>query len=83
MEVATIQGFAAAGILWDIAAFFDSIRIHELIRMALGMQFPPWILSLSMQVHTTTRAFKEGPYVSEFVRPKGISILAGCGGAIS
>ena len=41
MEVATTQGFAAAGILWDIAAFYDSIRIHDLIRMALGLQFPP------------------------------------------
>ena len=58
MEVATTQGFAAAGILWDIAAFYDSIRIHELICMALGLQFPPWILSLSMQVHTSARAFK-------------------------
>ena len=83
MEVATTQGFAAAGILWEISSFFDSIRIHELIRIALGMYFPPWILSLSMQVHTSIRAFKEGAYVSEFVRPKGISILAGCGGALS
>ena len=45
--------------------------------------FPPWILSLSVQVHTGVRAFKEGPYVSHFVRPTGCSILAGCGCSIS
>ena len=83
MEVATAQGFAAAGILWDLASFFDSIRIHELIRVALDKCLPPWVLSLSMQVHTGLRAFMEGTYVSEFVRPKGLSILAGCGGALS
>ena len=36
MEVATIQGFAAAGMLWDIASFFDSIRIHELVGLPLA-----------------------------------------------
>ena len=36
-----------------------------------------------MKVHTAARAFKEGPYVSQFVQPTGTSILAGCGRSIS
>ena len=51
--------------------------------MALRREFPPWVLSLSMQVHCAARAFNEGQYVSGVMRPAGISLLAGCGGAIS
>ena len=83
MEVATARGFAAAGLLWDVTAFFDSIQIANLIRLCLQRGFMPWVLNLSLQVHTAAGAFKEGPYVSSFIRPTGISILAGCGRSIS
>ena len=71
VEVAAAQGFASVGLLWDLAALFDSIRLPKLIKVALEKEFPPWILSLSLQVHTGVRAFKDGPYVSHFVRPAG------------
>ena len=64
VEVATAQGFASVGLLWDLAAFFDSIRLPQLMKVALEKEFPSWILSLAMQVHSGVRAFKEGPYVS-------------------
>ena len=36
-----------------------------------------------MKVHAGARAFKEGPYISDFVQPAGVSILAGCGRSVS
>ena len=73
------MGMVAIGGLWDIAAFFDSIRMDELITLALAEQFPPQILLLSVNVHSSVRAFREGPFVSPWVQPTGLSILAGCG----
>ena len=83
MEAAQARGFATIGILWDLAAFFDSIRIHRLVKLALDRMIPPSALRLAMKVHTAARAFKEQPYVSQFVQPTGTSILAGCGRSIS
>ena len=34
---------------------------------------------LAVNVHSGVRAFREGPYVSQWVQPAGQSILAGCG----
>ena len=82
IEVAVARGFAAAGELWDMSAFFDSIDIARLVEYSLDRDFLCWGLNLSLQVHTASRAFKEGPYVSHFIRPTGTSILAGCGRSI-
>ena len=57
VEVATAQGFASVGLLWDLAAFFDSIRLPKLMKVALEKEFLPWILSLAMQVYSGVRAF--------------------------
>jgi len=51
MEAAQARGFATIGILWDLAAFFDSIRIHRLVKLALDKGFPPKVLRLGMKVH--------------------------------
>ena len=83
MEVAVARGFAAVGELRDMSAFFDSIDIANLVEYSLNRGFPCWVLNLSIQVHSASRAFKEGPYVSHFIRPTGTSILAGCGRSIS
>jgi hypothetical protein len=79
MEAGVAMGFVAVGGLWDVAAFFDSIRLDDLITMALEHEFPPQILMLAVNVHSGVRAFREGPYVSHWVQPTGQSILAGCG----
>ena len=83
MEMGFARGFAMVGLLWDLAAFFDCIRFHRLVKLALDRDFPSLVLRLAMKVHTSARAFKEGPNVSQFVRPTGMSILAGCGGSVS
>ena len=79
MEADVAMGMVAIGGLWDIAAFFDSIRDDELVTLSLAEQFPPQILLVATVVHTSVRAFREGPYVSQWVQPTGLSILAGCG----
>ena len=61
-----------------MSAVFDSIDIARLVEYSLDRDFPCWVHNLSLQVHTASRAFKEGPYVSHFIRPTGNSILAGC-----
>ena len=40
LEAAVAQGFEAAGFLWDMSAFFDSIDLADLIEFALDMAFP-------------------------------------------
>ena len=49
MEAGVAMGFVAVGGLWDVAAFFDSIRLDELITMALEQEFPPQILMLAVK----------------------------------
>ena len=83
MELSDLQGYANIGLLWDLEAFYDSIRIHRLIGLALERDFSPMVLNLTMKVHCAGRAFKEGPYMSHFIQPNGLSILAGCGTSIS
>ena len=73
VEAAVAKNFEATGILWDVSAFFDFIELADLVEFGLDMDFPPWELNLSLQVHAGARAFKEGPYISEFVQPSGKS----------
>ena len=61
MEADVAQIFEAAGFLWDMSAFFDSIELADLVDFGLDMDFPSWVLNLSLQVHSGARAFKEGP----------------------
>ena len=37
---------------------------------------------MSLAVHTASRAFREGPYISSWVLPGGFSIIAGCGTSV-
>ena len=82
-ELSNLQGFANIGLLWDLDAFYDSIHIHRLIALALERDFSPKILNLAMKVQCAGRAFKDGPYINNFIQPNGLSILAGCGSSVS
>ena len=44
-----------------MSAFFDSIDLADLVEFALDMDFPEFVLNLSLHVHAGARAFKEGP----------------------
>ena len=75
-------GFVAIAELWDVGAFYDRIRIHNLVELALDKNFPVQILNMTLAVHTACRAFREGPYMSSWVLPGGFSIIAGCGTSV-
>ena len=60
MEAGVAMGLVAIGGLWDISAFFDSIRVDELVIFALDQLFPPQLLLLAVNVHSSVRAFREG-----------------------
>ena len=82
MEAGVAAGFVAIAELWDVGSFYDSIRIHNLVELALDKNFPVQILNMSLAVHTACRAFREGPYMSSWVLPGGFSIIAGCGTSV-
>ena len=82
MEAGVATGFVAIAKLWDVGAIYDSIRIHNLVELALDTNFPVQILNMSLAVHTASRAFREGPYISSWVMPGGFSIIAGCGTSV-
>ena len=78
VEVSKLLGMDAIGLLWDLAAFFDSIDIAPLIPMALEQEYCPWILAMALKVHMGCRAFKEGKFVSSWIESSGTSLVAGC-----
>ena len=82
MEAGVAAGFVAIAELWDVGAFYDSIRIHNLIELALAKSFPVQVLNIALAVHTASRAFREGPYISDWITPGGFSIIAGCGTSV-
>ena len=41
VEVGFLEGFDSLAFLWDIASFYDSIRLCDLVRMDLERHFPP------------------------------------------
>ena len=43
VEVVYLEGFDSLALLWDIAAFYDSIRLCDSVRMGLDRSFPPML----------------------------------------
>ena len=60
VEVSSLLGLEAVGILWDVSAFFDSILLAILTPLALEQGFNPWLLGMAIRTHMGPRAFKEG-----------------------
>ena len=82
MEAGVAAGFVAIAELWDVGAFYDSIRIHYLVERALDKNFPVQIINMTLAVHTACRAFGKGPHLSSWVLPGDFSIIAGCGTSV-
>ena len=51
LEVGALSSLCTAAILWDIAAFFDSIRIAEVVKPGVVHDFPPVLRRRSLLVH--------------------------------
>ena len=77
-ETATAQGKTVIQLLWDIAAFFDSIDITELIKHAKKWSMPYEPTILALQQHLAPRALQIGGCFAPLIEKTGLSILAGC-----
>ena len=69
-------------ILWDIAQFFDTINVANLIDKALELQFPKLQLCMSLMVHLAPRILKCDGSISKIIVVNA-SIVPGCGKAIA
>ena len=78
VEVGYLEGFDSLALLWDIAAFYDSIRLADLVRMGLDRSFPRLLLRLSLFGHCGPRAFKERQFIGSWIQVTDLSIVAGC-----
>ena len=78
LEVGALSNLCTASILWDIRAFFDSIRICDVVKLGVEHLFPPMLLRLALLVHVGPRAFKEKKFIGPWLQSTGLSIVAGC-----
>ena len=76
-ELAVLSGKEAGAILWDIAGFFDSVPIDQLLRAAEAHGYPARILAASLIMHCGPRVLADSQHQhAELVVP-GRSIMAG------
>jgi hypothetical protein len=76
-EVDTALNRFVVSIYFDLAKFYDSIRIPELVDNLLELKFNPQLLRMILSMHTAPRFFRALGACSEFTCPL-VSILAGC-----
>ena len=77
-EAARLCGYTAIDILWDCEAFYDSLGLPEVCRMARQLQYPRLALALGMQAHAGIRLLSADGCFSEWQFLFDTSILAGC-----
>ena len=78
MEQACLRGKFVGQMLWDIAKFFDSLGIPQLISRAEELDFPSDQLVLGMQAHRAPRVLRVDGCCAEPITATGVGILAGC-----
>ena len=83
LEVGALSNLCTVSILWDIRAFFDSIRIVDVVKLGVEHLFPPVLLRLSLLAHVGPRAFKEKSFIGPWLQSTGLSIVAGCVSSVS
>ena len=78
MEIAVELGYAAILMLWDFAAFFDSIELPTALEKGAKAGVPMTVLTLAAQMHTAPRLLAIGQTTAPPVEKMGRSIVAGC-----
>ena len=78
VEVVAALGGHSVTIFWDIAAFYDSIRLPLLVASARRLGVPALPFALAGQMHLAPRHLSLGAAVSSEVAGMGRSIIAGC-----
>ena len=84
VEAAKWRGRCDTQLLFDVAAFFDSVQIPTLAEMVKQEpDFPVDTAVLAMTLHRVCRRILSNGAVSEPVRHTGKSLLAGCSSSTS
>ena len=78
LENGVTRGAWAAHMLWDMANFYDSIRLPILVTELAKRNFPTTLLVLGVLTHAAPRILRVGPSLGPIVHSCGKSVLAGC-----
>ena len=78
LEVGLAEGNCAMLFLWDMAKFYDSIRVSILTSKLIDLGYPPAIMILGLVLHKAPRYLIAGGCLSDPLQDTGRSILAGC-----
>ena len=76
-ELAPLEGFFRACVLWDLEKFYDNISLDNLVRAALQYQYPPQLLRLGLRCYLGPRLIVWRGVAAEWLAPT-CSICAGC-----
>ena len=76
-EAADINGIAYGAVYFDMEKFYDHVRLDLLLKEAIGQQYPPLLLLLSLQAFTGRRLLRADGCTSQFLQPSN-SLGAGC-----
>jgi len=79
-EAATLGGEEAAGLLWDLVKYYESVPFALLLDEALATDFPLMVLRLCIKAYQFARWVSLFGMVEKGVRATR-GIIAGCGGA--
>ena len=68
----------AAGVFWDLEAYYDTIDLAELIRHLVLLDWPPRQAVIALVVHTAPRTILRTQLQAGKTQQVYTSILAGC-----
>ena len=83
VECAHLTGSKSASIFWDVAQFYDSIDILQLVRDIAAFDFPQAVAAMALQAHVGDRVMKIDNAFGPIISGVGRSILAGCSSSTS
>jgi hypothetical protein len=82
IDIAKCMDLHMAVFLFDLAKFFDSVRLSHLITACIDRDFPAIIMLMALKVHRAARIIQAvtnaGVCMSEPTMPHHNSIVAGC-----
>ena len=78
LEIGITEDKCAMLFLWDMAKFYDSIRISILADKLIELGYPPAVLVTGLVLHKAPRFLVAGGCVGDPLVDTGRSILAGC-----
>ncbi|MCP3971765.1 MAG: hypothetical protein GY717_15875 [Rhodobacteraceae bacterium] len=77
LEVARTNAAVTAQVLWDVHAFFDSVRMEPLAREVERLRLPAPVVALALQLHRALRVLSVGSTFASHISATACSIVAG------